>query len=323
MRLNYFLAAASILLVPLFSGCRRAQSSRVVSAIPIDASGSLYVTEHAGMAHAAARHGWTIYWNGPRGGDDTQQQIELMERAIEHRSAGIVLTPVAAFALDTVIQRALSKGIPVVILGPPIPFPSDANLSFVLTNVERSAQLAAERICSGSGRSGEVALIGIDPAMPGSTDLVSSFEQALARCGPGTRVVSEVGGAATNGQGEMTTARILRDHPNLVAIYALNSAGARGAATALEALHRGGGVRLVSTDHTLELLLLLRKGKVDGLVVPNMRAMGEQAVENIVALDSHHSVQPVMVFEPLLITRDNVDTEKVQTLLKMDWRQTP
>jgi ribose transport system substrate-binding protein len=323
MRLKYFASAIFVLLVPMFSGCRRSESSKVISAIPIDASGSLYVTEHAGMAHAAARHGMKVYWNGPRGGDDTEQQIELVERAIEQRNAGIVLTPAAAFALDTAIQRALSKKIPVVILGAPIPFPPNANLSFVLTNLDRSAQLAAERICSGPGKSGEVAMIGIDPVMPGSAELVSSFEQALARCGPGISVVSEVGGAATYGQGEMTTARILRDHPKLIAIYALNSAGARGAATALEALHRNGVVRLLSTDRTLELLLLLRRGTVDGLVVPNMRAMGEQAVENIVALDNHRSVQPVMLFEPVLITRENVDTEEVQTLLKMDWRPTP
>ena len=119
------------------------------------------------MAQAASRLGVTVYWNGPRGGDDTQQQIELMERAIQQRDAGIVITPTAAFALDTVIQRALSEKIPVVILGASIPFPADPNLSFVINDINQSAKIAADRICSGIRKPGEIAVIGIDPVTPG------------------------------------------------------------------------------------------------------------------------------------------------------------
>src|SRR5437899_1163005 len=137
------IAVALVCFAVLSEGCRRGSHSNVICAIPRDPSGSLYVTQHAGMAHAAGRLGMKVYWNGPRGGDDTQQQIELMERAIQQRDAGIVITPTAAFALDTVIQRALSDKIPVVILGPPIPFPSDPNLSFVINDLEQSASMAA------------------------------------------------------------------------------------------------------------------------------------------------------------------------------------
>jgi len=172
------IAVAFICFALLSEGCGRSNHSNVICAIPRDPSGSLYVTQHAGMAHAAARVGMKVYWNGPRGGDDTQQQIELMERAIQRRDAGIVITPTAAFALDTVIQRALTYKIPVVILGPPIPFPSDPNLSFVINDVEQSARMAANRICLSSRKHGEIAIIGIDPVTPGGTTLVSSFEKA-------------------------------------------------------------------------------------------------------------------------------------------------
>jgi ribose transport system substrate-binding protein len=264
-----------------------------------------------------------VYWNGPRGGDDTQQQIELMERAIQQREAGIVITPTAAFALDTVIQRALTDKIPVVILGPPIPFPSDLNLSFVITDLERAASMAANRICmsSSSTKPGEVAIIGIDPVTPGGTALILSFEKFLSMCDPAVRVVSKVGGASTFGQSQTTATHILLDHPDLTAIYSLSSVGTRGAVVALEALHRTDSVRLVSTDPNLDLVLLLRRGAVDALVFPNMRAMGEKSVENIVAMRKHVLVEPVTLFPPVLITRENVDSKEIQTLLKMDWRE--
>jgi len=146
MRLCRLITTSANLLLLITLGCVGIRHSDTICAIPRDPSGSLYVTQHAGMAQAASRHGMKVYWNGPRGGDDTQQQIELMEHAIEKRSAGIVITPTAAFALDTVIQRALSKKIPVVIVGAPIPFPPDPNLSFVLNDIDQSAKIAADRI---------------------------------------------------------------------------------------------------------------------------------------------------------------------------------
>jgi ABC-type sugar transport system substrate-binding protein len=320
MRLRYLVATSFVLLALALLGCRRSETSNIICAIPRDPSGSLYVTQHAGMANAASRLGMKVYWNGPRGGDDTEQQIELVERAIKQRNAGIVLTPVAAFALDTVIQRALTSEIPVVILGPPIPFPADRNLSFVLTDVEQSGKLAADHICAISRKPGEVALIGVDPVIPGSAALASAFERALATCNSTIHVVVKANGAATFGQGEMTAVHILQENPDLTAIYALNSPGARGAAAALKAMHRDGMVRLVSNEPTLDLFHLLRQGVVDGLVLPNMRAMGEQSVENIVALHNHLPIRPVMYFAPVMITKSNVDTEQIQTLLRMDWR---
>lgn len=303
-------------------GCRHKDFDNVIYAIPRDASGSLYVMEHAGMTHAAERAGMKIYWNGPRGSDDTEQEIELVERAIGQRNAGIVLTPTAAFALDTAIQRALTEKIPVVILGAPIPFPPDPNLTFVLTDLDMSARLTAEHLCNMGETVGEVAVTGIDPVTPGSTTLVSSFEKHLAQCAPALRIVSKVGGAGTIGQAEMTTAKILREHPKLVALFALNSTGTIGGATALRSMHRG-GVHLVSTDYTQEQLNLLRRGIVDGLIVSNMRAMGERAVENIAALRRGQPAPAVSVFEPVLITQKNMDSEPIKTLLKMDWRALP
>lgn len=314
-----FAAFFSLILLPAVA-CFRVHHSDTVFAIPRNPSGSLYVTQHAGMAHAASRLGMKVYWNGPRGGDDTQQQIELMEHAIDQRVAGIVITPTAAFALDTVIQRALSNDTPVVILGTSIPFPPDPNLSFVVNDIDESARIAASRICHGMDKPGEIAVIGIDPVTPGNTALVTAFEGELARCKPVVRVVSKIGGTFTFGQSKETTARLLSEHPTLSAIYSLSSSGTRGAVATLDARHRSNSVRIISADPNLDLILLLRRGAIDALVFPNMRAMGERSVENIAALRRHDPIQSVALLAPMLVTRENVDSEPVQTLLKMDWR---
>jgi hypothetical protein len=64
----------------------------------------------------------------------------------------------------------------------------------------------------------------------------------------------------------------------------------------------------------------LRQGTIDSLIIQDMRGMGHQAVENIVAARSGHAVTSVTYREPMLLTRENIDTEAMQQMLLMDWR---
>lgn len=110
------------------AGCRRPIAQRVISAIPSDSAETDFVCEHAGLAEAASRYGVKIYWNGPSGSADSELQITLLDNAIRRKDIGVVLTPTANYALRTVVQRSLSSGIPVVMLGSSI---SPARSQFV------------------------------------------------------------------------------------------------------------------------------------------------------------------------------------------------
>jgi ribose transport system substrate-binding protein len=304
----------------LCSGCGRS-ASHVISAIPHSATEAFCVAEHAGLAEAAARNHVSIYWNGPRGGDDSEQQILLVERAISQGDMGIVLTPNAPFALDTVIQRALRHGLPVVILSSPISLPATPNLSFVLNDVQRSGQLAAERIRRIAGNDeGEIAVAGADPMSPGSTDLANAFEASLAHTAPHIHIVSRLIGPFTFGQAEMAIEKTIAEHPHLVAIYALSVAATDGAVAAVRTSHQEGRIRIIGSDQTLDLLFMLRQGTIDSLVIQDMRGMGQQAVENIVAARNRRAVARVTYHQPVLLNSDNIDSEPIQQMLKMDWR---
>ncbi len=316
---NFYLAIMAQIAF-LLSGCKVNTHNHIISAIPRSTSEAYCVAEHAGLSEAAARNHASIYWNGPRGGDDSEQQIVLVDRAIEQRSMGIVLTPNAPFALDTVIQRALSHGVPVVILGPSISLPPDPNLSFALNNAQHSGQLAAERIKAIVGDEGEIAIVGVDPMSPGSKDLADKFDASLSRLAPGIRVASKLVGSFTSGQAELATEKMIEDYPRIAAIYALSVPATRGAIAAIRSSQKDSKIRIVGTDQTLDLLFLLRRGVIDSLVIEDMRGMGKQAVQNIVATRQGRSVQSTTYYEPVLLDRKNIDDEAIQQMLKMDWR---
>lgn len=171
-------------MISLSCGCDSTSSHKFISAIPRDDTEAYFVSEHAGLADVARHHNISIYWNGPSGTNDNEQQIALVERAISRGHFGIVLTPTAPFALDTVIERAIAHKIPVIILGAPISLPRDPNLSFVLNDSQRSGALAAERIHQLVGDKGEIALAGIDSMSPGSTSCAVAFETTCIRLPP-------------------------------------------------------------------------------------------------------------------------------------------
>jgi ribose transport system substrate-binding protein len=319
-RLFIVLAAA---LVSCCSGCRSSPARAVITGIPRDATEAYVVSEHAGLAQAAARHNISIYWNGPSGSNDTEQQIVLAERAIREGDLGIAITPTAPFALDTVIQHALARGMPVVVLGAPIALPADPKLSFVLNDMQRSGELAAERILQVAGGRAEIAIVGIDPMSPGNESCATAFETALHRIAPNVRIVSHLTGPFTPGQAETATGQAIEKHPHLAAIYALSIVATRGTVAAVRDSQREGKIAIIGTDQALDLFFLVRQKVVDSLVIQDMRGMGAQAVENIVALRDGRTVNPVVYREPVLLDLSNIDTEAMQQRLKMDWRPHP
>ena len=303
------------------SGCQRTAMRSKISAIPRDTCDATGVVEHAGLSEAALRNGVSLYWNGPPSSSDSQQQILLMERAIERNVMGIVLTPNARFALDTVIFRALSHKIPVVVLGAGISLPPDPNLSFVLTNVQRAGELAAERVHNVVGESGLIAVTGINPMLPGSSELADAFENVLHKVAPGITIVSKIQGAFTAGQSEIATEHAVKAHPNLKAVFALSISATRGAIAAVRNSSGTSVIHIIAVDYTLDQMFLLRKGEIDSIIVQNMRSLGTQAVENIVEARRGHPVSSLIYKEPVLVTRENIDTESIQQMLIMDWRR--
>src|SRR5215470_3862026 len=138
------LKAICFLILAFVIGCKR--TSPMVAVIPRTTGMALWEPEHAGAAAAAIEHGMKIYWNAPTREDDVQGQIALIEKVIDRRYAGLILSPDQTLALMTLVRRALSKGIPTVIVGSALPLEPGGKLSYVLSDDEEAGRMAADRI---------------------------------------------------------------------------------------------------------------------------------------------------------------------------------
>jgi len=309
-------------MILMLCGSCRNPTLPTVAFIPRTSGTSLWEPAHAGAEIAARSTHTKIYWNAPTREDDVQSQIALVERVIDRKYQGIVLAPDQALALITPVRRALSKGIPTVIIGSPLPIPPGGKLSYILNDEEKAGQLAASRVAQLLHGKGSVALLGINPDIAGIMTRARSLETLLARDYPQIRIVEKHMGSFNVPHDQQIAEETLRTNPDLDAIVALTSTSTRGTCSALGRTQRERPVKLVGFDDP-DTLPLLRSTSLDSVIIQNSRDMGLDAVKTIAAQLRGQPVAAEVKLIPMLVTRENLGSPEVRQMLSMDWRPGP
>ena len=317
-RLRLRVALCVISFSCLGGGCRSG-SPPTIAFIPRTSGTLLWEPAHIGAEVAAHDTKTKIYWNAPTREDDVQGQIALLERVIDRGYAGIVLAPDQALALISPVRRALSKGIPTVIIGSPLPIPPGGKLTYILNDDEEAGRMAASRVAQLLHGKGLVAILGIDPDITGVMIRGRSLEKALAQDYPEIRIVEKHMGSFNVPYEQQIAEQTLRENPDLNAIVALTSASTRGTCSALGRIHQIRPVKLVGFDDP-DISGPLHNEKLDSLIVQNSRQMGLKAVETIAAQLQGKPVPPEIKLRPTLVTRENVDSAEVREIFSLVWR---
>ena len=304
----------------LLTGCHPSPWRSTIAAIPRDTAEEIWVSEHGGAVDAASPRHLHIDWNGPGQDDDVEHQIALVERAVARHYYGIILSPNNTFALSNSIQRAVSSGIPVVITSSGIPIAPEQGLSFVLNDAGKMGEMAAQRANAILNGKGTIAILGLDALSPGTVERSDAFEQTLHRIAPHIEIVAKVSASHSFGQAELAAQQTIQAYPRLSAIFALSINDTLGGLAAVRSIQPAHPIKIIGCDQTLDLLLLLRRGDVDSLIVEDTRTMGFRAVEEIAAERSGQGVPARTLVAPVLVDRENVDDPAIQQVLSVRWR---
>lgn len=311
--------SSCMLALLLLAGCR-APHPRTIAVIPQTTAEELWESAHAGVEKAALGTPWKIYWNGPSRADEIDRQIALVEAAIEQRDGGLILAPDHAVALSTVVRRAVAVGIPTVILDARLSIPPSIKLTYIQSDNQEMGRLAADRMREILHGNGAVAVLGLDPDMPGTVERARAFREELAASAPRIHILLEQPGGFKLGQSEQDSETLLDTQPGLNAIFTVNVNALRGSYIALKTLQKVSQVRLIGCGQDLDLLSYVRKGEIDSIVAENTYAMGLDALHAIEIESRGRSAVPPARIEPFLVTRENIDEPAVQQLLTMNWR---
>jgi len=313
---NLTFTFCSALTMAALNSCRASHSD--IAVIPRTTAATIWEAEHAGAEFAARKFGVQIRWNAPTREDDVQLQIGLVDRAVKQKCRGLVLTPDEPRALMVPIQRALAAGVPTVVLGSALSLPPQKNLSYIVNDDEMIGQMAAMRVGQILRGKGEVAIVGIDPQSLSSLSVLSSFVSVIEKRFPGTSIVDRRAATSSDLDAELVVNQVLLSHPQVNAIFALDSTGTLGAYLALRTRALTTRVKVVGVEQSAELANAIRLHQVDSMIAEDTYQMGYRAVE---ALALGQTKYPSMVrLAPMLITSDNVDSAQARTFITNDWR---
>jgi ABC-type sugar transport system substrate-binding protein len=256
------------------------------------------------------------FWHGPSGDQTVQEQIQLIGDAVHSHAYGIVVRPGAFVAENRVLNQALAKGIPVVVLSEKIALSASSHLYYVLEDPHVTGRLIAERLKATIGK-GEILVLGLEPDVPGSLDRSDAMESWLHAIAPDIHVMNKLLHAPHGSNHDQSVRQVIAAHPELRAIVALSAGEGLSAAAATSAAGARGRVRVIVCDQSIDLLLLLRSGMVDSIVVQQIRRMGAKAIDDIAADRSGRHPAQEVTFDPVMVTVENINSEPIQQMLLM------
>lgn len=276
----------------------------------------MWEPEHGGALATALPFGARVYWNAPTREDDVQGQIAMVGRVTAGDFQGLVLAPDHALALVTPVRRAVSHGVPTVVIGSRLAIPPGRGLWYILNDEEAGGHIAAHRVAEILQGQGSVAILGIDPDITGNMDRARSLEQFLVEHFPKICIVANQMGTFNVPHEQQVAEETLRTYPTLDAVVALTSTSARGVLAAIRSnpsIH----ARVIAFDPDS---LTFSSPNLDSFILQDTQKMGAEAVRTILADLQGRSTPAVVQFEPVLVTRENANSREIQRLTSMDWR---
>ncbi len=302
-------------LLAFCAACKQAPPT--IAVIPRTCGTALWEPEHAGAANAARSMGLNLYWNAPMRDDDMQTQISLIEKSVDRGMAGIIISPIQTLPVRTPIRRVLAQDIPVVVVDTELGIPSGPKLGYVLNDEHVGGRIAARRVGLILGGKGNIAIVGMQPELHSNTVRERSFESTLNAEFPAIHIVARRLGLPSMPQEQHNAEQLLAGSESLDAIVALSIAATRGTYYALTEFGKARKIKLVGFDQ--DLIPPIRDGGIDSVVVQNTYDIGRVAME-LLDREIRGTAGPVeYTVEPVLMTRENVDSPEMRQIENMSW----
>ncbi|HEV8059928.1 MAG TPA: substrate-binding domain-containing protein [Gemmataceae bacterium] len=325
----------SAMIVTVVSGCGSVKSNakyRVV-VIPKGLTHEFWQSIHRGAERAGAdlkdRLGLAVdvKWDGPLEENETQAQLNIIDRNLAGKISGIVLAPQHSQALIPSVENAIKQGVPVLIIDSGLASEADKLIvKYVATDNYHGGRLAGEHLIKVLREAGnpaprlvlfryQIGSESTEQREKGFEDYVNSVIEEQKKAGkPTITWLSTDHYAGATEDSAMKEAgpllNRLRDK-QIDAIFAPNESSAAGMLASLRSLQMNKKVKLVGFDSSAPLVDALREGDVEALILQDPYRMGYLGVWTLVQYLEGYDVCPdgkhVQSTGENVITRANIN----------------
>ena len=292
-------------LLSVLSGCKQQHAPPNVVAITDVTANEAARGLHAGLWHACKQLGYTRYWNAPTHSDDSERQIDLMERHRGEATAGLVLLPDSPTTPLTEVVKARDAGVPIVVVHDALAIDPGPGVYNVLSDPAAAARIGVERMYRDNRGDMPVAITGVNFNSSAVLLLERAVQQALHDTHPKAHVMvmAEERSGQRAAQEEMS--KVMAISPKVGGVFALQLESIR-AAVAQQSNGLQRKPRLVGFELEASLQQQVEEGTLDSLVVEDRFRMGEMAVLTLAALRRGELPERFQIVPPLLVTRETL-----------------
>lgn len=241
---------------------------------------NFYLDLWKGLSEASVDSGHEVFLLAPQK-DDPAEQLEMLERVIDQDVSAIVLSTHDERSAAPLIEKAVSKGIVIIIVNTDVLEYSTA-VHGIVGYVQRKGtyELGNYALSLSEGRQMKVGILEGEPGYH-SSERIGGFEDALT--GSKLKIVFRRNGRWNTVGGYFATLEMFEDDPGINMVFAANDFEIIGAEAALKIIGRD-DVLLFGNDGVKSVIPHISEGHIAGTVFTDPRYMGKIAYQ--VVLDS-------------------------------------
>jgi ribose transport system substrate-binding protein len=235
---------------------------------------------------------------------DPAAQINVIENLIASSPDVIEIDPTSTDGINSAINEARNRGIPVVMSGTRVSTKVEAS---VTGDNYQGGQLCGQYLGQLLKKGGKVAVVLGTPGRDVIQAREKGFKDALAKY-PSCKIVAEQIANLDRAQAVTITENILQAHNDIDAIWAANDEMALGAIEALRSRGLVGKVYVGGFDCTPDAIKAMQKGEMHFTANQIPYEMGVRAIGISVLVAQHKKIPATDIVLPLsLVTSKNVD----------------
>jgi ribose transport system substrate-binding protein len=276
MQVVSYFALIVLFFAVFIAGCGRStistnENKQKINVIVKMKEASFFNVVKMGAEAAGKEFDADVIYDGPDNEKDIDEQIKLVEEAINNNSNAIVLAASDYNRLAPVVEKAANNNIPVIIIDSQLK--SDRIKGFIGTdNFDAGAQLG-QTVAARIGKDCRIAVMNFMKGAASSDMREKGVFNTLKEY-PEIKVVSNMYCNSDEGNAFKLTEKVIKENDNLNAVVCTNAQSTEGVARAIDANKLSGKIKIIGLDSTPEEISYLDKGVIEALVIQNPFNMG-------------------------------------------------
>ncbi len=303
------MATAIAVAALLVAGCNRGggDNKKTIALVPKAMDSEFWLSMREGAQKAIeGRDDVVLSVLAPDREINVDQQVSILEDQIQRGARALVVAPAGSAQVMPVLQDAIGRGIPVVLVDSDAPLPGKS--AYAGTDNRAGGTLAGRHVIE-KVVTGKIAIITGVPGNQSQDDRAAGFLETIATV-PGLQVVTRQPANSERSLGLTVMENILTAHPDIKAVFATNDQMALGAVEAIMARSPKAGIVVVGFDATAEAVQAIIEGRMSASVAQRPFEMGRRSVAAALALIDGRTVEPRIDTGTELVTAANAQGYK-------------